>query len=579
MIDRREVREKEDPSHDMEHTPHEPNAVTMRQNRRRSRLMLWMTLGGIGMVSAYSAIFLVLMDREGRPHSWIDAVYWTITTMSTLGYGDITFSSGAGRLFSMLVLASGILLILVLLPFLFVQFIVRPWMEQREKSRAPRSVPEHLRGHLILVGFDAVTQTLIARAKRARTPSIVLVDDPADASRLHDEGYQAMVGPLDSPATYRKAGVERAVMVVSTQVDTTNTNVAFTVRQVNKTVKIAVTADKDASVDVLQLAGANHVFQLSSSLGRELASRAVGTRGHAHVVGSIGETLIAEAAVRGTPLVGLTLDQVTHQMKCPASILAIMQRGRLRPMGPDSRIDERAVLIVAGSREDLDTFNDQFQSPEGVESPVLILGGGRVGRAVAGALDDSRVPTTIVEKIPGRTPPHLTVVEGDASDIEVLQAAGLTAASAVVITSHDDDFNVYLTLYCRRLRPDLQIVSRATSERNVATLYRAGADSVLSYATIGATALWNELGRAHRVVIAEGNELFSVPRPRSLSGAALRDEKIHDTTGCHIVAAIDSDGTLQVETEDIPTDDLTHVVLLGDRHAERAFRNKYVKGR
>ena len=134
-------------------------------------------------------------------------------------------ASSAGRLFSMLVLASGILLILVLLPFLFVQFIVRPWMEQLERARAPRSVPEHLRGHLILVGFDAVTQTLIARAKRARTPAVVLVEDPAEASRLHDEGYQAMVGPLDSPATYRKAGVERAVMVVSTQADTTNTNV------------------------------------------------------------------------------------------------------------------------------------------------------------------------------------------------------------------------------------------------------------------------------------------------------------------------------------------------------------------
>ena len=563
----------------MQDTPNEQSTTTMRQGRRRSRLMLWMTLGAIVMVSAYSAIFLALMDREDRPYDWIDAVYWTITTMSTLGYGDITFSSSAGRLFSMLVLASGILLILVLLPFLFVQFIVRPWMEQLERARAPRSVPEHLRGHLILVGFDAVTQTLIARAKRARTPAVVLVEDPAEASRLHDEGYQAMVGPLDSPATYRKAGVERAVMVVSTQADTTNTNVAFTVRQVNKSAKIAVTADKDASVDVLELAGADHVFQLSSSLGRELANRAVGTRGHAHVVGSIGHTLIAEAAVRGTPLVGLTLDQVTHHLKCPARILAIMQRGRLRPMGPDSRIDERAVLILAGSRSELDTFNDQFQSPEGVESPVLILGGGRVGRAVAGALRDSRVPTTIVEKVPGRAPAGYTVVEGDASEIEILNAAELSAASAVVITTHDDDFNVYLTLYCRRLRPDLQIVARATSERNVATLYRAGADSVLSYATIGATALWNELGRAHRVVIAEGNELFSVPRPRSLGGAALRDEKIHDTTGCHIVAAIDSHGTLHVETEDIPTDDLTHVVLLGDRHAERAFRTKYAKGR
>src|SRR5690625_7230209 len=94
-------------------------------------------------------------------------------------------------------------------------------------------------------------------------------------------------------------------------------------------------------------------------------------------------------------------------------------------------------------------------------------------------------------------------------------------ACAVQVATPDDDLNVYLSLYCRRLRPELQVITRATYERNVATQYRAGADSVLSYATIGATALWNQVGLDHRVVIAEGNELFPVPIQRSLAGTAL----------------------------------------------------------
>src|SRR5690625_4070475 len=310
------VIEKDEPSRSMQHTSDEPSTATVRQNRRRTRVLLGMALGGIAMVAVYSAVFLILMDREGQSHAWIDAVYWTITTMSTLGYGDVTFDSAAGRLFSMLVLASGVLLVVVLLPYLVVQFIVAPWMKQRESARAPRRAPDHLHDHVILASFDAVTQTLAARAKRSRVPVVVLVESAAEASRLHDEGYLAMVGPLDAPATYRRAGVDRAVMVVSTHADTTNTNVAFTIRQVNKSVKIAVTTDKDASVDVLQLAGADHVLQLSSTLGRERASRAVSTRGRAHVVGSIGRALVAEAAVKGTPLVGLTLDETQQHMRC-----------------------------------------------------------------------------------------------------------------------------------------------------------------------------------------------------------------------------------------------------------------------
>ena len=49
-------------------------------------------------------------------------------------------------------------------------------------------------------------------------------------------------------------------------------------------------------------------------------------------------------------------------------------------------------------------------------------------------------------------------VEGNAAELAVLQKAGIERAPAVIITTHDDDMNVYLTIYCRRLRPDIQIV-------------------------------------------------------------------------------------------------------------------------
>src|SRR5699024_7073886 len=132
--------------------------------------------------------------------------------MATLGYGVVTFASSAGWLFSIVVLGSGILLILIVLPFMFMRFVVVAWLVVRVRARVSRRVPEMLSGHILLVGIDTVTQTLIARAKRAKTPTVVLVDDPFEAVRLKDEGYQAMVGPLDSPMTYRRAGVDRAVM-------------------------------------------------------------------------------------------------------------------------------------------------------------------------------------------------------------------------------------------------------------------------------------------------------------------------------------------------------------------------------
>ena len=209
-----------------------------------------------------------------------------------------------------------------------------------------------------------------------------------------------------------------------------------------------------------------------------------------------------------------------------------------------------------------------------------------MGRAASRALSDEGVPNTIVELMPGRVETSYSVLEGtanyvvvagDAADQRILRRAGLENASAVLVTPRDDDLNVYLTLFCRRLRPELQVVSRATYERNVATLYRAGADSVLSYATIGATDLWNHAGLSHRVLVAEGSELFLVPRPASLARRAVRDEEVHHRTGCQIVAHADEDGALLEDEETVPSQG-GKLLLLGDRHAEHRFRATYLKG-
>ena len=551
---------------------------------RRSRAGAVILGIGVLMVVVHSVCFMALTQLEPGERSWIGAVYWTITTMSTLGYGDITFTSDAGRLFSLWVLLSGVVYMLVLLPFFVIQYVVTPWLDRRRAARTPRRVPPALRDHVLLAGYDAVTQTFAARAERSRVPAVVVLEDATLAGELHDQGRNVVVGPLDSAATYRSAGASRARMVVSTLSDTANTNVAFTVRQAAARVPIAVTASKPVSVDVLDLAGADHVLELGAVLGREMASRVLGSTGRFHAIGSFGTTIIAEAAARGTALVGLTLGEALVLLRSRVRILAIMRKGRLRPMAPDVRITDGTVLVLAGLEADLAQWNEQFQCSEFSEDPVVILGGGRVGRSASRALSDEGVPNTIIAATPGRVENSYSVlegtasyavIEGDAADQRVLRRAGLEQASAVLVTPRDDDLNVYLTLFCRRLRPELQVVSRATYERNVATLYRAGADSVLSYATIGATDLWNHAGLSHRVLVAEGNELFLVPRPASLVRRSVRDDEVRRRTGCHIVAVLDEDGTLGYDTESIPSAP-GQLLLLGDRHSEHRFRQLYL---
>jgi voltage-gated potassium channel len=143
---------------------------------------------------------------EGEQHSWITGFYWTLVVMSTLGFGDITFTSDLGRVFSVVVLGSGVFFLLVMLPFLFIRLFYAPWLEARVRLRAPRQVPPGTAGHVILVEHDPIGAGLVARLAAANIPYFVIEPDPAQAARLVGDGVSVIAGENDSRQTYELAG-------------------------------------------------------------------------------------------------------------------------------------------------------------------------------------------------------------------------------------------------------------------------------------------------------------------------------------------------------------------------------------
>ena len=189
------------------------SALVAPANRRDNRLVIRLVIGIILLVAAYTFIFHVLMAREGKSYSVLTGVYWTFTVMTTLGFGDITFESDAGKAFSLLVMLTGAFLILVILPFVFIQFVFRPWLNAREANRVPRRVSESMRDHVILTQFDAVVETLVRRLDDLKIPYVIVVEGHAEAVELSNRGYKAMLGDLDDPATYAAARADTAALV------------------------------------------------------------------------------------------------------------------------------------------------------------------------------------------------------------------------------------------------------------------------------------------------------------------------------------------------------------------------------
>jgi voltage-gated potassium channel len=533
-------------------------------------------------VVAFSVAFQVIMGIEGRDYSWWAGVYWTLVTMSTLGFGDIVFASDLGRMFSVLVLVSGAVLLLVLLPFTFIQLVYLPWRAATREARAPRSLPEGTAGHVVVTGRSPMEEALMHRADSAGVPYVLVVEDVDEAVSLHDDGYPVLVGQLDDPATYRAARVERAAMVVAARSDQENTNIAFTVREVTDAGLVVTTANSPDAVDVLELAGADRVIQLGELLGTAFARRILAPTARSSAISSFDDLVIAEASAAGTELVGRSVEDLHLREDLGVFVIGLWDRGRLQLARPDLTIEGSTILLLAGTRDQLEAYDRAF-APEdpadghrGDRSFVVVLGGGRVGRAVARTLREAGTPCRIVDRLEERVAHLDDHVVGDAADLEVLRRAGIDDASAVAITTHDDDTNIYLTLYCRKLRPDAEILGRVNVDRNVTTMHRAGADLVLSYASTGATEAWNALRGDSTLLLAEGLVVFRVAVPDRLASRTLREIDLRARTGCMAIALAHR-GSCRTDLgpdEQLPAD--ADLILIGDDAAEDRFLRRYV---
>lgn len=499
------------------------------------------------VMATFAVLFHVLMEFEGQQHSWITGLYWTVVTMTTLGFGDVVFQSDPGRIFSVVVLLSGVVLLLVALPFVFIQNFLAPWLEARVKFRAPRQVPAGTKGHVIITEYDTIAPGLTARLKLTGVPHFVIESNPEVAARLVQEGVPVIAGDSDASETYRALKAADARLVFANGEDASNTNITLTVREVAPSVPIAALATNVDSIDVLELSGVDHVLPLRRQLGEQLANRVNAGHARTHIIGNFHDLQIGEFPVHNTPLTGRTIRETRLREAVGVSIVGVWEGGRFHPPHSDLRLTDASVPVVVGGREKIQALDELLVIYATNYNPVLIVGGGKVGRAAGRTLRQQGIEVHIIEKKPEMRARAETAADavfiGDAADRSVLMKAGFAETPSVLLTTHDDATNIYLAVYCRRLNPGVRLVSRITHERNVDAVMRAGADFVLSYASLGMHSVLSLLHGNDLVVLGEGVDLFRVPVPVSFGGLTLAQSRIGEKTGLAVIA-VQQDGEI-----------------------------------
>ena len=552
------------------------------RSRRETRANLGRLLRYLGflalLVSTYAVLFHVIMLYvEGERHSWITGFYWTLVVMTTLGFGDITFASDIGRVFSLLVLGSGLVFLLVMLPFLLVQLLYVPWAEARERSRVPREVPRGTAGHVIIAEYDPIADGLAQRLDAEGVPCFTIEPDPARAADLMEQGMRVVAGESDSQLTYERLQTSRARLVFANGTDTENTNITLIAREVSADVPVAAVAEEADSIDILELSGANTVLPLKQQLGEYLANRVHTGRAAARVVGSIRDLQVAEFPARGTSFVASTIRDTHLRRRTGLSVVGLWQRGSLQPAYPHTVINDKSIVVVIGTASQLEDLKSLLPDASDSPGPGLLIGVGKVGQAAARALRRRGAVVHAIDRnrdmLAAVRDDVQAVFPGDAADRQLIERAGVTRAGSVLLTTSDDAMNSYLAVYCRRLNPAIHIVSRVT--RNVEAIHRAGADFVLSDTTLGVEAVMSLVDGYEPVLLGEEVRLFPLGVPRSLAGRTLRESGIGSRTGMSVVAVQHDEHFISPLTADTVLPGGGELLLLGSLEQRRSFGHAF----
>lgn len=209
---------------------------------------------------------------------------------------------------------------------------------------------------------------------------------------------------------------------------------------------------------------------------------------------------------------------------------------------------------------------------------VILCGYGRVGQGVATSLTQRGQEVVVVEAnqkaVENAESAGLPVVQGNATSNNVLEAAGIKNAKALVACVTDDSDNLVIILSARSINPTIHLVSRASEHESEPKLRLAGADRVVEPQVVGSERL---AAMAVEQNLTEVFDLFLSGKPVEFSveefwvneqsgvvGKSIKDSQIREQSGALVLAVEDSEGTtLQTPTPDHIIRPNTAVVVVG----------------
>lgn len=323
-------------------------------------LLALLTLLLIGMVG--------YMMIEGW--SWHDALYMTFITFSTVGYGEVGPLHWGGRLFSMIIILTG-LVILAMFSANITSFLVRRQFLTNLRHKRMRKEIEKLSGHTILCGAGETGKTVISEFLKAQKPLVVIEEKQEILNQVKEAHARIRViqGDATKDETLMEANIEHAGgLITALSEDTANLFVVISARVLKPDLNIVARAVDPHTASKMYKAGATHVISPNLTEGMRMAATVLRPTVVSFLdVMSKDDELglrLEEFIVKpGSSFAGKKLKELEIPMRTGLIVLGVKKRsqeGEKFTYNPQSTtlIEENDVMIMLGDTEKIGKLHD-----------------------------------------------------------------------------------------------------------------------------------------------------------------------------------------------------------------------------
>jgi len=324
------------------------------------------------LVIFFSATIIYIYEGNGlnpKIDTFIDAIYWSFITVSTIGYGDITPISDAGRAATIILILAGYTVIAF-----FTSIVTSSIGEKLDSIKQTNTLSniKKLKNYILVCGYGKTAQVLIDNLKDNNYNFLIIENNPAIIAQYHSAKINIIKGDATDISLLKKIGINKNIskVIILTSDDTVNLSIILSVRSLNTKIHITCRSNRVKIKEKLLIAGANRLIELN-----DLASHvALGYLNAPVAYEAIDDILVdykgaimSEIEIfENSDFINKTLDSIEFK-NFNINFIGIVHKNDkenfiFNPNKKNTIISEKDYLIVIGYEKTINEFKTYVQS-------------------------------------------------------------------------------------------------------------------------------------------------------------------------------------------------------------------------